>query len=292
MQYRKEVDGLRAIAVLPVILFHAGFATFAGGFVGVDVFFVISGYLITSIILKEQKEGKFTILQFYERRARRILPALCFVMFCTTVLAWLWLLPNEMRRFAQSLVAVSTFSSNIFFYLTSGYFGLESKPLLHTWSLAVEEQYYVLFPLFIMLAWGLGKRKIVVILSTVAILSLLLAQWSSDKHAELDFLLLPTRIWELLIGAFAAFYLADKPGNYRIFDKWQGEVLSLSGLILIIYAVFMFDRYTPFPSLWALFPTLGAILGLRVHHYFQRLVSFGRVHVVGLLDVGPGHAVR
>ena len=160
MNYRREIDGLRALAVLPVILFHAGFETFSGGFVGVDVFFVISGYLITTIILAELEQGRFSIVNFYERRARRILPALFLVMLVCIPFAWIWLLPSDMKDFSQSLIAVAIFASNILFWRESGYFdtAAELKPLLHTWSLAVEEQYYVLFPLFLMLFWKLGKR--------------------------------------------------------------------------------------------------------------------------------------
>lgn len=139
MKYRKEIDGLRAIAVLPVILFHAGFKSFSGGFVGVDIFFVISGYLITTIILGELEHDKFSIVNFYERRARRILPALFFVMLVCLPFAWLWLFPSDMQDFSKSLVAVSTFSSNVLFWRSSGYFDAASelKPLLHTWSLAI-----------------------------------------------------------------------------------------------------------------------------------------------------------
>ena len=153
MKYRAEIDGLRALAVLPVIFFHAGFEFFGGGFVGVDVFFVISGYLITGIILSEINNGQFSIINFYERRARRILPALFFVMASCLPFAWYWLTPSDLKDFGQSLIAVSTFSSNILFWMESGYFdtAAELKPLLHTWSLAVEEQYYILFPIFLML---------------------------------------------------------------------------------------------------------------------------------------------
>ena len=153
MKYRAEIDGLRAIAVIPVILFHAGFEHFSGGFVGVDVFFVISGYLITTIILAEMERGTFSIINFYERRARRILPALFLVMLVSLPFAWLWLLPSDMKDFSQGLVAASSFSSNILFWLKTGYWSPASElnPLIHTWSLAVEEQYYVLLPLFLML---------------------------------------------------------------------------------------------------------------------------------------------
>lgn len=142
MHYRREIDGLRAVAVLPVILFHAGFSAFSGGYVGVDVFFVISGYLITSILIGELEQGKFSILRFYERRARRILPALFAVILACLPFAYMWMLPSELRDFAQSIVAVIFFASNILFWLEAGYFAAaaELKPLLHTWSLAVEEQ--------------------------------------------------------------------------------------------------------------------------------------------------------
>lgn len=152
LAYRREIDGLRALAVVPVLFFHAGFDFFRGGFVGVDIFFVISGYLITSILLHEHEEGRFSLLGFYERRARRILPALFTVMLACLPFAWLWLTPNDMLPFAKSLISVSLFSSNIQFWMESGYFAkdVELKPLLHTWSLAVEEQYYVIFPLLLM----------------------------------------------------------------------------------------------------------------------------------------------
>ena len=148
MKYRAEIDGLRALAVLPVILFHAGFEWFSGGFVGVDVFFVISGYLITTIIISEMAEGKFSIVNFYERRARRILPALFFVMAACLPFAWLWLTPNDLKDFGQSLVAVSTFSSNILFWLESGYFdtAAELKPysILGVWLLRSSTTFFSL----------------------------------------------------------------------------------------------------------------------------------------------------
>ena len=154
MKYRPEIDGLRALAVVPVILFHAGFELFSGGFVGVDVFFVISGYLITTILIEDLENQRFSLVSFYERRARRILPALFFVMFVCIPFAWMWMLPSQMKDFSQSLVAVSLFASNVVFWRESGYFdaAAEEKPLLHTWSLAVEEQYSVIFPIFLYLA--------------------------------------------------------------------------------------------------------------------------------------------
>ncbi len=260
MDYRREIDGLRAIAVLPVILFHAGFETFSGGFVGVDVFFVISGYLITTIILAELQAGKFSIINFYERRARRILPALFVIMLACLPFAWLWLMPQDMKSFSQSLAAVSTFASNILFWRTSGYFesAAELKPLLHTWSLAVEEQYYLFFPIFLMLTWRLGKRWILWLLAAAFVVSLAGAQWYSVVKPEAAFYLLPTRGWELLVGAFIAFYFAN--GSNRNPAKVLSEVAGVIGIMLIIYAIFVFDKQTPFPSLYTLVPTFGTAL--------------------------------
>ena len=149
MKYRPEIDGLRALAVIPVVLFHAGFKVFGGGYVGVDVFFVISGYLITSIILNELESGTFSLIHFYERRARRILPALFLIMFMSSIFGYAWMMPDEFKSFGQSLLATAFFSNNFLLAITSGYWDLASefKPPLHTWSLGVEEQYYVLFPL-------------------------------------------------------------------------------------------------------------------------------------------------
>ncbi|MFT3848104.1 MAG: acyltransferase [Propionivibrio sp.] len=158
MKYRREVNGLRSVAVLPVILFHAGFTWMSGGFVGVNVFFVISGYLITTIILNELDAGQFSIAAFYERRARRILPALFVVLICCVPFAYLWLLPDQLVGFSKSLASVMAFVSNIYFREAVDYFARasEEEPLLHTWSLAVEEQYYVMFPLLAMLLWRGG----------------------------------------------------------------------------------------------------------------------------------------
>lgn len=260
MHYRPEIDGLRALAVLPVMLFHAGFQTFQGGFVGVDVFFVISGYLITSIILAELEAGRFSIVRFYERRARRILPALFLVMFVCLPFAWLWLLPPSMKSFSQSVAAVSMFASNILFWRTSGYFdsAAELKPLLHTWSLAVEEQFYVLFPICLMLAWRLGKHWTLGLFGVAFVTSLGLAQHSSIAEPAAAFYLLPTRAWELLTGAFVAIYMA-KPGC-RSSSTGLQTAGGLLGVSLILMAIFAFDKETPFPGFYALVPTCGTAI--------------------------------
>lgn len=259
MKYRSEIDGLRAFAVVPVILFHAGFEIFGGGFVGVDVFFVISGYLITTIIINELDEGNFSIAKFYERRARRILPVLFFVVLCCLPFAWILLLPSDMEDFAQSILAVATFSSNILFWQESDYFdtAAELKPLLHTWSLAVEEQFYILFPLFLMAAWRFGKKSIVWLLVVTFVGSLAIAQWGAYNKPSAAFYLLPTRAWELLIGSFAAFYLQRGAAPT---PPIVNNVLSAVGLAAILYSVFAFDETTPFPSLYALVPTVGTVL--------------------------------
>ncbi|MDQ6952485.1 MAG: acyltransferase family protein [Mariprofundaceae bacterium] len=262
MKYRAEIDGLRALAIVPVVLFHAGFEIFSGGFVGVDVFFVISGYLITTIILQEKDKDTFSLSNFYERRARRILPALFLVMFASLPLAWLWLLPSEMQDFSQSLFAVITFSSNIYFWNDISYWGTANalKPMLHTWSLAVEEQYYVLFPLFLMLMWKFRKRWILASFLVLAVLSLLLAQWGAYHKPHATFFLLPTRAWELAIGAAIAFYFLYRKHETRwiLAHKSINEAMGVLGFLMIGYAVYVFDKNVPFPSVYALVPTLGA----------------------------------
>ncbi len=270
MEYRKEIDGLRALAVMPVILFHAGFKAFSGGFVGVSIFFVISGYLITSIILAEMQDRKFTLIGFYERRARRILPALFLVMFVTIPCAWLWLAPQDMRSFSLSLVAAPIFSSNVLFWLTSHYFApaAELKPLLHTWSLAVEEQYYLLFPIFIIFTWRYGRRWMILTLGVLAFASLLLAQWIIDKRPEFTFFMLPTRGWEILSGALLAFYLDGKNGV--LISQSINQFISSIGLLLLFIAIFFFDRHTPYPSFYTLIPTIGTVL----------IILFGNQHTL------------
>ena len=260
MLYRREIDGLRGVAVLVVVLFHAGFQTLSGGFVGVDVFFVISGYLITTILINELQEGRFCIAGFYERRARRILPALFVVMLACLPLAWWWLFPKDLKKFTDSIMAVIFFLSNHLFSNQSNYFdtATELKPLLHTWSLAVEEQYYLLFPLILMATWKLGQRWVLTMLITLIVSSLLLAQWMSVTKPELGFYILPTRAWELLIGALVAFYVTHPKRQEISAPLNQGG--SLLGLALLIYAVLAFNPQTPFPSLYTLVPTVGAAL--------------------------------
>jgi peptidoglycan/LPS O-acetylase OafA/YrhL len=260
VQYRAEIDGLRAVAVIPVILFHAGFQAFSGGFVGVDVFFVISGYLITTIILADLDAGKFSIGRFYERRARRILPALFAVMILCAVPAYLTMLPDELQNFGQSVVASTLMANNVLSVMTSGYWALDSgfKPLLHTWSLGVEEQYYVLFPLLLIAGWRLGRRNLLSLLGVLFVLSLGAAQWAAPRHPEANFFLLPTRGWEILVGAFVAFALHQRPSIKG--SPTQLQVLSLAGLLLIGFSIVAYTEETPFPSAYTLAPTIGTAL--------------------------------
>lgn len=255
MKYRAEIDGLRALAVLPVILFHAGFELFSGGFVGVDVFFVISGYLITTILIQELDNKRFSIVSFYERRARRILPALFFIMLVCIPFAWLWMLPSQMKDFSESLLAVSLFSSNILFWLESGYFeaATEEKPLLHTWSLAVEEQYYLLFPVFLIFAWRFGKNKALWMIVFMAAISLLISEWWWRDKVNANFYLAPTRAWELLAGSIAAFIV-------QMQGVKKNNALALLGLVAIVFSIFFYDETTPFPRVYALIPVLGVVL--------------------------------
>lgn len=259
VRYRPEIDGLRSVAVVPVILFHAGFESFGGGFVGVDVFFVISGYLITSIILAELAAGSFSVANFYERRARRILPALFLVMAASSAMAWAVLFPSDLESFSRSLIATALFSSNFLFWSQTGYFDTtaELKPLLHTWSLAVEEQYYILFPLFIMTIWGLARSKTAVALALLAVLSLLTAEWGTWHHPEAAFFLLPFRLWELALGALSSVYLSE---HHRRFERGIAQIGSLVGVSLILWAIFVFDKNTSFPGFYALAPTVGTTL--------------------------------
>ncbi len=241
-----------------MILLHAGFDLFGGGFVGVDVFFVISGFLIAGIIIRDLEADRFSLVDFYIRRARRILPALTLVMLATVPFAWAWLVPPDLEEYGKSTVAVATFTSNFFFLQKSGYFDSigELKPLLHTWSLAVEEQYYIVFPLFMLLCWRRFRRVALILLAIIAVASLALAQAWTVIDPTAGFFLPFTRIWELLIGVFTAVLIHRRDG-----ERANGPA-ALIGLLMIIAAVFLYGEETPFPGIYALLPTLGAALVL------------------------------
>ena len=285
LNYRAEIDGLRAIAVVAVILYHAGFAFAGGGFVGVDVFFVISGFLITSIIIQDLQAESFSIRRFYERRARRILPALLVVSALCLVPAWFWMFPDEFVAFGHSVIGVATFSANVVFWLKTNYFSPDvgRLPLLHTWSLGVEEQYYLIVPLAISWLWGYGNGKYLSIaIAVIGVVSLALAEWGSRAYPSATFYLLHTRVWELMIGSWLAVKTHDE--TFSTSHHRTANFLSFSGLLLILYSIVAFnDKTTRFPSLLALIPTLGTMLVLR---FGDRTTAIGRLlglkHLVGI----------
>lgn len=263
MIYRPEIDGLRALAILPVILFHAGFGQFSGGYVGVDVFFVISGYLITTILLNETRSGSFSLTRFYERRARRIMPALFVVLLACIPFAWALLIPRDLEDFAQSIASTIVFSSNILFWKESGYFesANELKPLLHTWSLAVEEQYYIFFPLLLVLLKGWNSKSILWTFSLISIASLVAAELYIDIDRSAAFYLIPFRAWELLAGSICALIIKDQliPAPIHT-DSKTANSMSLTGLALITLPIFIYDNSTDFPGINAIPPVLGTCL--------------------------------
>jgi len=283
LNYRPEIDGLRALAVLPVLLFHIGFSGFSGGFVGVDIFFVISGYLITSIILKEKTEDNFSITQFYERRARRILPALLVMIFACLCVSYFWMAPSQLKEFGGSSIAAIFFLSNLFFLKHSSYFDAASgeMPLLHTWSLAVEEQYYIAFPIFIWLTWRFGFKAVFALVVMACLLSLGLSEYGWRNHNTANFFLIPFRAWEILAGSICAFILFQRS------EIKQQQVLPLLGLAMIIASVFVYDKHTPFPSSYTLLPVVGTcliILFCTANSLVGKLLSFKPMVFIGLVS--------
>jgi peptidoglycan/LPS O-acetylase OafA/YrhL len=256
--YRPEVDGLRALAVLSVLFFHAQLGPFAGGFVGVDVFFVISGFLITGILLREQAQQRLSLAGFYARRARRIAPALLAVSLACIVPAWLWMDARELNAFFRLLASVAVGGSNFVLAATTGYFDgpAEDQPLLHTWSLGVEEQFYLVFPLLLLATSRWGQRSRLALLLLLALASLALAQHGTLAHANANFFLPFGRAWELLAGSLAAMAAARaQSASPRV-----RQALAALGVALIATAVFGFDRTTPSPGFALLLPVLGTVL--------------------------------
>lgn len=254
--YRAELDGLRGLAVAAVVLFHARAPGFSGGFVGVDVFFVISGYLITRLILNETANGRFSLTGFYERRLRRIMPALLVMLAASSLAAWI-LLPMDLRRYGASLFSVTGFLSNLLFWRWSDYFGLAegTTPLLHTWSLAIEEQLYVVFPLALLLLGRMGRRTTGVIIGLIAAGSFAYSVRAAGIDRDLAFYSPLSRVWEFLVGALLAMGALPRP-----VVRWRGDALAGLGLAAIAFAVLRLSGTTPFPGVQALFPCLGAAL--------------------------------
>lgn len=270
MKYRPDIDGLRSVAVLPVLFFHAGWTVFSGGYVGVDIFFVISGYLITRILADEIEGNRFSILAFYERRIRRIFPCLFAVIAAACVAAAVLLVPMDLRDFSKSVVATVFFASNVLFFRQSGYFDDQAaiKPMLHTWSLAVEEQFYIVFPILLWLIHRYARDRIVLVLAPLVVASFGFSAWGALHAPAFTFFMAPTRIWELFVGALLALRMVP-----AIDSRPAREALAWAGLFLIAVAVFAFSADTTFPGVNALAPVIGAAL----------LIQFGEATSAGWL---------
>lgn len=288
MFYRPEIDGLRSVAVLPVVFYHAGFTLVSGGFVGVDIFFVISGYLITFLLLRELEQSQtISISKFYERRIRRIIPALIAVSVVSSVAAFNWLPPQTLDHFGAALAATFLFVSNIYFWRNTGYFdsAAELNPLLHTWSLSVEEQFYIFFPLLLLFLFRFRKNRLVLFLILFAAASLTLAQHLVRSNQGAAFYLITSRAWELLIGSLCAIYLTyytqALPKNPIV-----REGLSVIGLLFLLSSIFFLDHKVPFPGLAAVPVVLGTafIICFSQHTITGKLLSAKPLVAIGLIS--------
>lgn len=257
LPYQTHIDGLRAVAVLSVLFYHVGFSLTPGGFVGVDVFFVISGYLITTIVRAEIASGTFSFARFYERRIRRLLPAFVPVALVTSVAAYCLFLDPDFIDYAKSLGASFLFSSNWYFMATSGYFDApaDTKLLLHTWSLSVEEQYYFFFPIVLLLTHRLAPTRTAAVISVIFALSLGLSVFLMQAGETTEaFFNSFGRFWEMMVGSALSYVRSDSLSNRQV------SAFRAAGLAMIAYACFKYTENTPFPGLTALLPTLGAAL--------------------------------
>ena len=257
LPYRADIDGIRGLAVLSVVLFHAQLLPGRGGFVGVDAFFVVSGWVITSLIVRQADRGTFSLALFYERRIRRLFPALSLVLVACSAIGLLILLPRDLEELGSSTIAASLFASNFFFWMKAGYFdsATEMKPLVHTWTLSVEEQYYLVFPVLLLLVHRLGRKRMVAAVEIAAAASFCASVWGVANYPFATFYLAPTRAWELLLGSLAAL---------GVFPAARGRLASegagLVGLALFLYSALAFSGATTFPGTNALFPCVGALL--------------------------------
>lgn len=289
--YEPEVDGLRAFAVIAVILFHAGFHSLEGGFVGVDIFFVISGYLIGTIVTRSAALGTFRFGVFYERRIRRIIPPLLLTLVATLPFAWAWMMPEPFQNFGQSVVAATLSAANILFHLTVGYFdpGVDFKPLVHTWSLGVEEQFYVLFPIIVWAVYKLGAaRAMWVTLVAAWVLSFTYAVIESQQSGQPSFFLPMQRFWELLTGVLLA---GCAPGLRQHLHQQSSiirNVLASIAAIGLVACVVLLDRSFAWPGPWSLVPVLLSAIailsfqGTHVGQFFSNTV----VVKIGLISYG------
>lgn len=277
MKYRPDIDGLRAISVLAVVFFHAFPAWIQGGFVGVDIFFVISGFLISSLIIEGLENNTFSFAAFYSSRINRIFPTLLLVLALCFLLGWFVLLPNEYEQLGQQIVGGASFISNFFFWHDAGYFdtGAETKPLLHLWSLGIEEQFYILWPLLLWVAWK-KQMHLFALMVFVAIFSFILNVKGIKTDTTATFFSPQTRFWELISGSILAWILKDqsKNGQERLLKikAWLGKglhgkllqtintLISCLGLSIIFFCLLKFNKEMQYPGVWALFPVCGALL--------------------------------
>lgn len=275
IRYRPEIDGLRTVAVLSVIIYHAefelaGHSVLSGGFFGVDIFFVISGFLITSLIMSElNNTDQLSILNFYERRARRLLPALLLVMLASIAAAWHILLPSQLIDFSNSLIASLLFVSNFYWDMSLQEYGAESsllKPFLHTWSLAVEEQYYLIFPLIMLGIHRWQRKRLAIFLCAGMLISLVFAVWFTTVNFHSSFYMLPSRFWELLAGGVLATMMYRHPASE--YAALKNHVLPAVGLLLLLLSfVFVrYDAYLNHPGLVTIVPVLGTVLIMGFAH--------------------------
>lgn len=278
IKYRKDIDGLRAFAVLPVVLYHANFSGLSGGFVGVDVFFVISGFLITQILIKDMEDGSYSLSDFYARRIRRILPALLAMLMFVLAAAPFFLLPSEFSGLWKEALGTLFFVANIVYWRDSGYFSpdAEAKPLLHMWSLGIEEQFYIFAPLALWLALKYGRKYLSVLIASLALLSFIASAMLTERYAGASFYLLPTRAWELLAGAFLASLRFERPTSTRA--TFGRELLASAGLACLITAAVTFSKATSFPGYAAALPVIGSVL----------LIRFAETTIIGsILSLRP-----
>ena len=255
--YRPEIDGLRALAVIPVILFHAGFDIFNGGFVGVDIFFVISGYLITTILMSEMGEGNFSVINFYERRARRILPPLyVLIIFITPVIFYVYP-PHGVKDYFQSVVSTVTFLSNYFFYFELDYFNdiTHTSPLVHTWSLSIEEQFYFLFPALLLISRKFSINFRASLFALFVLLGFCYSIYSSTVNSSLSYFNFFTRFWEILFGAVLSIIMVNT--NIVKHSRSMGKFLSVFGLMLIVLTMILVNDSDPYPNYYTAFVVAG-----------------------------------
>jgi peptidoglycan/LPS O-acetylase OafA/YrhL len=286
-RYRADIDGLRALAILPVLLFHAKFPGFTGGYVGVDVFFVISGFLITSILVEDMERGRYSLAKFYERRARRIMPTLLVVLLFVLAVAPFSMLPSEFSRLWKQTMGALLFIGNIIFWMDAGYFASDSstKPLLHAWSLGIEEQFYIFAPIIFWLVLRYARSYLTTVITAGLILSFAGCVVLTRMESSAAFYLIPARAWELLAGSLVAVILRERNGPSSL-SLWLDELLAMAGLVLVVLPVFLYTKATSFPGYAAAAPVLGSafVIGFAERTRVGKVLSSRLLVGVGLIS--------